>query len=546
MGVNPMIGQCPTGFQAFPNMGNGMTADLDFLHQPQLSSCLELVRQVASTHPHEPALECDGLHQSHHELHCAVEATRQWLVDQGLPPGCRTLVLLPNVPEQIWLQLALLGLGAHSALVDVKSSREALAQIAQEALPAVLICSGEGQELCSALLPHLPPRTRILTVDGLRERALGAPEPARLAPLSTDGRLLYFRKDREDHWRGASFGLDQLGATAQQVRQLFSLHVGSTVLCHMSVSHYLAFSSMVMPALCAGGCLLLADRNATEEELLDLIQQHSPRLMVHYRTFYWHLLKAAQARQASGRPVGQVLHALVNAESPQLPFQKEWETLFHGNLLAGFATTWAGAFLSLDLPWLERRENFVGMALPGVDLRVLDETGQERPAGRWGEVIFQSPGMAYDFTQDWHASLELTEEGWLRSQQMAMLDAEGYLTLADEVFDVIWLHGFKVSPLEIEEPLIALPGVLDVAALGAPRGTHPDQVVLFVHSDVDDDGRLLWSEATLQRQCAQLFPPYLRPARIFLVDAIPYDDEAFKQRKELRYRTQHADLWRNL
>lgn len=521
-----------------------MTADLEFLHQPQLTSCLELLRQVAHAVPHEPALRCSDLVQSHAQLHASVEATRKWLVEQGLPPGCRVLLLLPNGPEQVWLQVALLGHGAHTALVDVKSSREALVQIAQEALPAVMICSSGFEEQCTALLQHLPPRTRVLTVDTLRERASDAETPTRLAPLSTEGSLLYFRMDREDRWRGAHFGLDSLGATAQQVRQLFSLHLGSTVLCHMSVAHYLAFSSMVLPALCAGGCLVLADRGATAEELLDLMVEHRPRLMIHYRTFYWHLLKAAQARRAAGLPVGQVLHALVNAESPHLPFQKEWEELFQGNLLAGFATTWAGSFLSLDLPWLERRENFVGMSLPGVDLKILDETGQERPIGRWGEVIFQSPGMTRAFTQDARLSPELTEDGWLRSQQMAMLDAEGYLTLADEVFDVIWLHGFKVSPLEIEEPLMALPGVLDAAALGAPRGLHPDQVVLFVHSDVDDEGRALWSESTLMRECAKLFPPYLRPARIFLVDAIPYDDEAFKQRKELRYRTQHADLWR--
>lgn len=521
-----------------------MTADLDFLHQRPLTSCLESLRQVAEAVPDQPALEWKSQVQSYGQLHHSIEATRQWLAEQGLPPGCRVLLLLPNSPEHIWLQVALLGLGAQTALVDVKSSREALIQIAQEAMPAVLITCPELHERCAELLGHLPPRTRVLSVEGLRDRAWHAAAPAKAASLSREGRLLYFRMDREDRWRGASFGVEPLAATATQMRQLFSLHLGNCVLCHISVAHYLAFSSLILPALCSGARLLLLDRAASEEEILDSLVQHQPKLMIHYRTFYWHLLRAAQARAAAGGAVGHVTHALVNTESPQLPFRQEWEDLFKGHLQAGFATTWAGAFLSLDLPWLERRESFVGMALPGVELKVLDETGQERPAGRWGEVIFQSPGMAQDLTQDRRQSPEFTEDNWLRSQQMAMLDAEGYLTLADEVFDVIWLHGFKVSPLEIEEPVIALPGVKDAAALGAPRSSNPDQVLLFVHCDEDEEGRPAWSEAALHRECQRIFPPYLQPGRIFLVDAIPYDDEAFKQRKELRYRTQHADLWR--
>jgi|GEM_PF-2540890 len=521
-----------------------MTADLDFLHQRPLTSCLEELRQVADAFPDHPALEWGTHCQSHRQFQHAVEATRSWLQEQGLPPGCRVMLLLPNIPEQLWLQLALLGMGAITALVDVKTSRDMLVPIAQEAMPAVLISTPELQERCAELLPHLPPRTRVLTVEGLEERCLNAAAPARVTALSREGRMLYFRMDREDRWRGAIFSVDQLGATARQVRQLFNLHLGATALCHMSCSHYLALSSLVLPVLCSGGSLLLMDRGAPEEDVLDLIARRQPRLMIHTRTFYWHLLRAAQARKAQGGAVGQVLHALVNAESPHLPFRGEWEELFQGHLQAGFATTWAGAFLCLDLPWLEHRPGFVGMALPGVELKVLDETGQERPAGRWGEVIFQSPGMALDLTQDRRVSPEATEDGWLRSQQMAMMDAEGYLTLADEVFDVIWLHGFKVSPLEIEEPVMALPGVRDAAALGAPRSSHPDQVALFVHSDVGEDGRPVWTEHALMQECRRIFPPYLQPARVCLVDAIPYDDEEFKQRKDLRYRTQHADLWR--
>lgn len=521
-----------------------MTADLQFLHQASTHSCLEDLRAVARDFPDQPALLHGAWSQSYAELDAAWEATRRWLIQQGVPASCRVLLLAPNQPETIWLQLALLANGAVTALVDVKTKHEALLRIAQEFRPSLILCSPELEERASELLRELPPRTHTVTYGGLRQAVADFPagEPE---PLSQEGRVAYFRLDREDHWRGAVFALPQLGETCRQVRLLFSLHLGDAVLCQMPAAHYLSLSSMILPALCSGGKLLLLERSAGEEALLEAIAEHQPRLMINYRKTYWHLHRAALQRRELGLPLGSLQHAVVNADSPHLPFRASWEDLFQGHLLAGFATTFAGAFLSLNLPWLEDRQSFVGKSLPGVDLRILDETGSERPTGRWGEVLFRSPGMAREFLGDLRLNPEVGEDGWLRSQQMAMQDTDGFLTLADEVFDVIWVHGFKVSPLEIEEPIRELPGVRDAAALNAPRATHPDQIHLYVQVDPAVEGQPGWSESSLLARCGQLFPPYLRPTQVFLVDEIPHDDEEFKLRKELKYRTPTADLWRS-
>lgn len=525
-----------------------MTADLQFLHQASARSCLEELRAAGVAASGLPALVHPTLSQTHAELQQAWEATRRWLAAKGLPASCRVLLLAGNLPEGVWLQLALLADGAQAALVDARTNREALLLMAEEFRPAVVLCTPELEERAAEAAASVP-RCLLLSSAGLREAVAadaGAPAGAHARPLSREGRVAYFRMDREDHWRGAWFGQAQLGATALQTRQLFSLHLGSVVLCQMGIAHYLALSTMILPALCSGGTLVLLERTCGEDALLDAIQAHNPRLMVHYRKSYWFLARAAERRRALGLPLGTVQHAVVNADSPQLPFRAQWEELFQGHLLAGFATTFAGSFLTLNLPWLEDRESFTGKVLPGVELRILDETGAERPNGRWGEVLFRSPGMACAFTGDDRSNPELGEEGWLRSQQMAMQDTDGFLTLADEVFDVIWVHGFKVSPLEVEDPVRALPGVVDAAAVNAPRSTNPDEIHLYVHSEEDGNGRPVWSAESLLARCRDLFPPYLRPARIFLVDAIPHDDEEFKLRKELKYRTPTADLWRSM
>ena len=376
--------------------------------------------------------------------------------------------------------------GALLAAHEIRIPAAQAVLLAQDFEPQLLIydeaVADKAQEIASSLKQQ--PRTLVLGTDESAELSLqqGLDELAEDADWQPPARDLdapacvFYRMDREDHWRGVVHSLRTLGDNAQQTRTFFTLCRGSRVLCHMPVAHYLSLTTMVLPALGAGGCLVLLDRSADDNEVLDAIAAHNPRLMIHYRRYYWHLLNQARERVTQGGKLGQVRFALVSADSPQLPWRDTWEELFGGHLLNGFAS-WAGAgFLTLNLPWLYWRDDYVGKPLPGVELKIVDESGSVRPTGRWGEIVFRSPRMASAWVHDDPANPELWEEGWLRTQQMASLDTDGYLTLADEVFDVIWVNGFKVSPLEIEEPMLKLPGLREVVAVNASRHDFPDRI----------------------------------------------------------------------
>lgn len=518
-------------------------ADLAFLLRPESRHLLEDLAEVVRVAPDDVALQFGERTLTYAELDAAVRSRAVELAREGVGPESRVLLLLPNGPELVWNLLALLRLGATVAPVEIRCSLPTLAAMAGVLKPGHVIALEGLDERARTVAGAATRSCRLLT------SPLDGPLPSAEADKGPVGdaaraRVVYFRMDRDEHLRGAWFTPGTLRRTALAVRQLFSLQRGDAVLCHMPGAHFLSLSSMILPALCSGSRLILLDRSWSDDVVLDAIATWSPKLMVHYRRYYWFLLRSAQKRQAEGRPIGRLRHAVVNADSPVLPFREEWEELFDGHLLPGFATTFAASFLSLDLPWLDRRPNLAGKPLPGVELAIVDESGHERPFGRWGEIVFRSPGMADGFLDDDEWNPERAEDGRLRSQQMASLDTDGFLALADEVFDVIWVHGYKVSPLEVEEPLLQLPGVVDCAAVNAPRATHADRIQVFVVQELDAEGRPSWSVEGLLAECERLFPPYLRPALVQFVDEIPYDEEEFKLRKELKYRYQSADSWR--
>ncbi len=526
-----------------------VTQGLEFLARPCQCDCFEQQDLACASFPDEPALICDGLRQTHAQFQQSVHNSMRLLQQQGVESGTRILMLVTNRAEQVWLSQAALRLGGLLAAHEIRIPAPQAVLLAQDFQPQLLIYEDCVADKVQEILAGLKQQPRTLAIgthdsaDLCYSQALEAlAEDEEWTPPARDidaPACVFYRMDREDHWRGVTHSLRGLSDNAQQTRTLFTLSRGSRVLCHMPVAHYLSLASLVLPVLSAAGCLVLMDRSANDDQVLDAIEEHNPRLMIHYRRYYWHLMNQARERVSQGRALGQVRFALVSADSPQLPWRDTWDELFGGHLLSGFASWVGGGFLALNLPWLYWRDDYVGKPLPGVDMQIVDESGHTRPTGRWGEIVFRSPRMASGWVREDPVNPEVWEEGWLRTQQMASLDTDGYLTLADEVFDVIWVNGFKVSPLEIEEPMLQLPGIREVVAVNAARNDTPDRIQVFV---VQDDNA--YTEQSLLDELVRLFPPYLCPAQVSFIDEVPLDDEGFKLRKELKFKYQTPQSWR--
>ncbi len=141
------------------------------------------------------------------------------------------------------------------------------------------------------------------------------------------------------------------------------------------------------------------------------------------------------------------------------------------------------------------RMRSVGIPLPGVSVRVLDEAGEDVAAGAIGEIAIRSPSTMTGYFNRPDATAEtLDAQGWLRTGDAGYLDADGYLYLADRIKDMIITGGENVYPAEVENALYSHPDVADVAVIGVPdakwgeavkaivvpaEGTSPDPAALI-------------------------------------------------------------------
>jgi malonyl-CoA/methylmalonyl-CoA synthetase len=187
----------------------------------------------------------------------------------------------------------------------------------------------------------------------------------------------------------------------------------------------------------------------------------------------------------------------------------------------------------------ERRGGTVGLALPGVGVRVHDDQGQPVATGEIGQIQVQGPNV---FAGYWRmpekTAEEFTADGWFRTGDIGKVGADGYVTIVGRSKDLIISGGYNVYPAEIEGYINDMPGVAESAVVGAP---HPDFGEAVVAVVVTKPGASL-EGASIIGELKTRIANFKVPKFVFLVDDLPRNTMGKVQKNLLR--EQYQDLFR--
>ncbi len=179
----------------------------------------------------------------------------------------------------------------------------------------------------------------------------------------------------------------------------------------------------------------------------------------------------------------------------------------------------------------ERRAS-VGVAQTPVRVRVADAQGRAMPVGDIGEVLVRGDTVMAGYWRNPEATAAAIRDGWLWTGDVGCFDADGFLTLKDRSKDLLISGGSNIYPREVEEVLLAAPGVAEAAVVGAPDAEWGEVVVAFV---VAQPGVRV-DAATLGAHCLQHIARFKRPKRYCFVDALPKNNYGKVLKTELRAR----------
>jgi len=199
-------------------------------------------------------------------------------------------------------------------------------------------------------------------------------------------------------------------------------------------------------------------------------------------------------------------------------------------LWEGYGMTEASPVIASTVVSGQARAGSVGRPLPGVQIRLCDELGHEVEDGDLGEIWVKGENLFVGYWPDGADGPD--EEGWWPTGDLGFLDPDGQLRLVDRRNDLIIVSGFNVYPREVEEVLVKVPGIREVAVMGEPHESTGETVkaLVVVRPDADLDADAVRSAAR------EKLARFKCPTIVEFVPALPHSGTGKVSKGALRER----------
>ncbi|MDE5412123.1 class I adenylate-forming enzyme family protein [Alkalihalobacterium chitinilyticum] len=176
----------------------------------------------------------------------------------------------------------------------------------------------------------------------------------------------------------------------------------------------------------------------------------------------------------------------------------------------------------------------VGEALPQCEVRVVDESGEDLPVGKVGEIIVKGPHVMKGYLKNEEATRDTIKNGWLYSGDLGRLDEDGLLYIVDRKKDMIIRGGENIYPVEIEEVLYEIPEILEAAIIGVPHEVLGEVPKAYVATKKG----MQIDETTILQYCQNRLAKYKVPQEIEFVEELPRNASGKVLKTELRSSTE--------
>jgi len=175
------------------------------------------------------------------------------------------------------------------------------------------------------------------------------------------------------------------------------------------------------------------------------------------------------------------------------------------------------------------------MPAPGVELRVLDDAGNDAPwdGQTMGELVVRGPWVAAGYYNDERSAASFTSDGWFRTGDIVKIHPNGYIEIADRTKDVIKSGGEWISSVALENALMAHPKVQEAAVIAVPDERWTERPMACIVARPEFRGEVL--DAELTEYLAQQFAKWWLPDRYLFLDELPktsvgkFDKKAMRQ-----------------
>ncbi|GKT15162.1 AMP-binding protein [Acidovorax sp. SUPP2522] len=538
----------------------------------QYRSLPHLFEESFRKHADRPFSVCMDRWMTYGELDRLSAQLGAWLQGQGLEPGARVAIMLPNVPQFGVTMAGVLRAGYTCVNVNpLYTARELEHQLKDSGATAIVILENFAHTLAEVIDRTAVRHVCVASMGDLLGAAFGRwitfavrhlakMVPAYEIPLTNGRQVVPFNKALalgERRTLAPSHATLDSTAFLQYTGGTTGLSKGAVLTHRNIVAATLQAEAWFTPALSKVGDVrhansiaalplyhifaltlcLLAIRQGSHLTLIPN-PRDIPKFVAVLKKRPFHMLPA----------VNTLFNALLhNPQFAALDFShlcvsqaggmaasegtaRQWQKVTGSTMIEGWGMSETCAIGTNNPVNNTQFTGTIGLPLPGIDIAIKDDAGESLAIGQSGEICIRGPNVMTGYYQQPEENAKaFTADGFMRTGDVGIMDEAGYTRIIDRKKDMILVSGFNVFPNELEQVISMCPGVLECAAIGVPDEKQGEAIKVFV---VKSDPAL--SEEDVERYCHEHLTGYKRPRHIEFRDALPKTNVGKILRRELR------------
>jgi O-succinylbenzoic acid--CoA ligase len=486
---------------------------------PQLPAMLAA---AASADPQGEALVDGERRWTWQQLREASGRLAAGLAALGLHPGDRIALLAPNRAEFVLATHAVVRLGAVLVPVSTREAAPGVAYILNQCRASAVLVDASLAALVPEALADGGRLQRVLLPGGHAAPgwhawaallAAGASAFTDAEPAEEDAAVILYTSGTTGAPKGAVLTHLNLLHSVLHYRHALGLRGGERGLLAVPGSHVTGLVAIILAMAGVGGCcVLLAEFKAANCLALVASEKVSYTLMVPAMYALW-LREPSLARTDlsslrlagfGGAPMAPATIAGLQQHCPGI------------RLFNAYGSTETSSPSTMTPPGSTQLAA-VGVPLPCVDIRIMDDAGRELPRGTSGEVWIAGPMVVPRYWDNAQATADGFAGGYWKSGDIGTLDDDGFLRVHDRKKDMINRGGYKVFSVEVENCLLGHPAVQEAATVGVPCPVLGERIHAFVYAPTVTDARVLQEE--LAARCRDELADYKTPDAWSWLDA---------------------------
>jgi acyl-CoA synthetase (AMP-forming)/AMP-acid ligase II len=538
----------------------------------QYRSVAHLLEESFRKHASSPFSVCMDQWMSYGELERLSAALGAYLQGLGLEPGARVAIMLPNVPQFGVTMAAVLRAGYTCVNVNpLYTARELEHQLKDSGATAIVILENFAHTL-SEIVDHTAVQHVVMASMGdllgtfygrwitFAVRHLAKMVPAYELPLSHGRKVVSFKKalalgERRTlapsqatldsiaflQYTGGTTGLSKgavlthrcIVAATLQAEAWFTpalAKVGdlsrANSIAALPLYHIFALTLCLL-AIRQGSSLTLIPNPRDIPKFVEVLKKRPFHMLPAVNTLFNALLQHPQFKSID------FSHLCVSQAGGMAASEgtaRHWQKVTGSTMIEGWGMSETCAIGTNNPVTNTEFSGSIGLPLPGIDIAIKDDAGNSLALGESGEICIRGPNVKTGYyNQPAENALAFTADGFMRTGDIGIMDAQGYTRIIDRKKDMILVSGFNVFPNELEQVISLCPGVVECAAIGIPDEKQGEAIKVFI---IKNDPAL--TEDEVANFCHANLTGYKRPKYIEFRDELPKSNVGKILRRELR------------